>query len=74
MKMFVEDAQFELVAQGTLPNLEAIQTLHKYDKSINTGVVHANRNRQSFVPNGSRRSDDAFREQPIFDTFLTVTN
>lgn len=39
MRMFAEDAQFELVGQGTLPNLAAIQALHEYDKGINTMIT-----------------------------------
>ena len=40
MEMFAEDAKFELVGQGTLPNLAAIQALHEYDKGINLSLIH----------------------------------
>ncbi|MDT8306956.1 MAG: hypothetical protein RRC07_13565 [Anaerolineae bacterium] len=39
MELFVEDAQFELVGQGTLPDLAAIQAIHEYDKGINTTIT-----------------------------------
>lgn len=42
MTMFTEDAQFELVGQETLPNREAIQAIHEYDKGINTRLTFQN--------------------------------
>jgi hypothetical protein len=42
MAMFAEDAQFELVGQGTLPNLQAIRALHEYDKCIQTAITLQN--------------------------------
>lgn len=42
MSMFADDAVFELVGQGTLPNLEAIQAIHEYDKGINTQITLQN--------------------------------
>lgn len=42
MEMFAEDAQFELVGQGTLPNLDAIRALHEYDKALQTTLTLQN--------------------------------
>lgn len=42
MDMFAEDAVFELVGQGTLPNLDAIRAIHEYDKGIQSTLSFEN--------------------------------
>ena len=42
MAMFADDAVFELVGQGTLPNLEAIRSIHDYDKGIQAKITFEN--------------------------------
>ncbi len=38
MALFADDAVFELVGQGTLPNLDAIRAIHEYDKAIHAQI------------------------------------
>jgi hypothetical protein len=40
--LFAEDAVFELVGQGILPNLEAILGIHEYDKAIHAQIQFQN--------------------------------
>ncbi len=42
MGMFAEEAVFELVGQGVLPNLEAIRAIHEYDKGIQARIAFQN--------------------------------
>ncbi len=42
MAMFAAEAQFELVGQGTLPDLQAVRALHEYDKGIRTTLIMEN--------------------------------
>lgn len=42
MAMFAADAQFEMVGQGTLPNLDAIRALHEYGKGIQNTLTLQN--------------------------------